>query len=76
VARIIGQSGSWAYLVDVGEGDWQGRRVPLGRVYERLTSTLGPPAPIDSILARGYWEDVSDLATTRTLVEAEVDALL
>jgi integrase len=70
--RIIRQFGSWAYLVDVGEGGWQGHRVRMGRVYEREQGRLLDPWPVDEITARGYWRDVEDLPETRQLVEGEI----
>ena len=76
MAKIIGQQGAFTYMIDVGDGEFQGTTQRMGRVYERLQGKLLDPWPIAALTARGYWEDPSDPPEIQSMVSAEIDKLL
>jgi hypothetical protein len=75
---IIGQRGTTEFHVYAGRGDALGQvDVPLGRVFNLSTGELaGEALPVDSIVARGYWEDVSVADAILADVRERVAALL
>ena len=50
---IVGQTGDDRYLVEV---EPRADGVRMGRVLDLEQKRLFPPWPLDSLLARGYWE--------------------
>lgn len=76
--KIIGQRGTTDFLVYAGRGDALGQvNVPLGRVFNLATGELaGEALPVDSIAARGYWEDVNVDDVVLAEVRERVAALL
>ena len=49
--KVVASRGDDAFLVDIGDG--------LGVVVEESNRVAFPPLPLQSILARGYWEEWS-----------------
>lgn len=47
--KIIAQRDPTTVLADIGDG--------MGVVVDTRTGTIFPPKSLDSIFARGYWED-------------------
>lgn len=50
--KIIAKQGDKRYLVDVGDGK--------GRVVDTFQQIAYEPANINSIIARGYWQDYTE----------------
>jgi hypothetical protein len=60
--QVVAHRGDEQYLIDVGDG--------LGRVFDTEQDVVFAPFNIDSIVARGYWEPVSDVPEA---VQARLD---
>jgi hypothetical protein len=63
--QSVAQRGTSAFLVDMGDG--------VGIVWNVLDPTVGTGLPLQSILARGYWDSPSAAAP---VVPASLDAQL
>ena len=61
MVKTVAQSSEDTFLVQVDEG--------IGRVVELDTGIVFPPFNIDSIIARGYWDEVTDKAGAERAVE-------
>jgi hypothetical protein len=60
--EILGHRGPNDFLIDAGRGDALGATgVPLGRIFSFDDGQLGMPLPVNSITARGYWNDLTDV---------------
>lgn len=75
MTKLIAQQGAWVYMVDDGTADVQGAPQEMARVYDRQQATLSEPMTVQSLLARGYWENVTSLPETQKLVAEEIAAL-